>query len=745
MSGATVHVAVQVTVEDINRVFGRAIPTLVRLLHEPPESPETPETPESPESTDGPISGALNALVPWAIATALTDTQSHSAKPALVSIGWISEELAGQEPDWANPSSSIGLFGMAKTIVAAALFTDGDIAAVASSSVTSLLPLLQATLAVTDTTSAWRELVANGTVGVVTGPIPRKLRVNAAVRPESAPSTGILATIEHFSAHIAAVYPDLAAASSLDGKPGIGNSALTELSLTPGDALQGTASSRPIVAAGGQPAIPPPPPDPYFDAASWRTWLSYPVTQSPFPISRLLADARRRRIDLQEFFPDLDQPRDRLAYVRWAAAFAEEELGFPLWGVPNSSVIPLGVPPAPLPPRAPGVTVIGFLDSALGLGEAARVTVRNVSLAGEQVSTRTWRHLIGPTVAWRDRFPDVSRDIHIICLNGADLARWNRCAPARFHDDAYRIGLWFWETDTLSPEMAAGAAFVDEVWVTSAFSAAAIQAAMPSHIPVKIYPVGCDLGTSAQGSRAASRARLASTLRAAGCTTLVTTTSWLVGTSFDIASQVERKNPFGLIEAWKIAFPEPSIDRHLIIKTMNGAQQPSKLELLADAVGQRTDLFVIDADWSSRQQHDFVRALDVYASLHRSEGYGLMLLEALAVKTATIATGATGNLEFMTNENSWLVPATPHMFTEDAGPYRAGSTVSEPSITAAAEYLVLLADPVHPSAAMRERVERGHRDVAGLVDGTEPAAWIRRRLAEIRLILATTKQRDNFR
>ena len=132
-----------------------------------------------------------------------------------------------------------------------------------------------------------------------------------------------------------------------------------------------------------------------------------------------------------------------------------------------------------------------------------------------------------------------------------------------------------------------------------------------------------------------------------------------------------------------------------------------------------------------REQRAFLRELDVLVSLHRSEGYGLLILEAMAVGTPVVATGATGNLAFMTADNSWLVPATPIRLDHTAGPYPAGSVVHEPDLVAAA---ALLGDLFgrRNSPELAARVEQARADVRSLADGSAAANWVQHRLADIR-------------
>jgi glycosyltransferase involved in cell wall biosynthesis len=210
----------------------------------------------------------------------------------------------------------------------------------------------------------------------------------------------------------------------------------------------------------------------------------------------------------------------------------------------------------------------------------------------------------------------------------------------------------------------------------------------------------------------------------------------VIGCSFDYASTIERKNPVGVVRAFTRAFPVPfelgpDIGPWLVLKTHGNSEHDGARGIVRNAVGSRPDIVVIDADFTDEQQHAFYRRLDVFVSLHRSEGYGLAPLEAMALGIPTIATAYSGNLSFMTPENSWLIPAGRSTVPTGCGLYPAGSIWAEPDLDAAA---VALRDVAirRSSTEVVGRAARGRSDVAPLVSGIAGEAWVRERLAAIR-------------
>ena len=91
-----------------------------------------------------------------------------------------------------------------------------------------------------------------------------------------------------------------------------------------------------------------------------------------------------------------------------------------------------------------------------------------------------------------------------------------------------------------------------------------------------------------------------------------------------------------------------------MIKCVNGDADPQGMAKMCDATqGARIDIY--DGYWSAGQIHDVMAACDAYVSLHRSEGTGLTITDALALGKPVIATGWSGNMDFMNVSNSFPV------------------------------------------------------------------------------------------
>ena len=120
---------------------------------------------------------------------------------------------------------------------------------------------------------------------------------------------------------------------------------------------------------------------------------------------------------------------------------------------------------------------------------------------------------------------------------------------------------------------------------------------------------------------------------------------------------------------------------------------------------------------------------DCYVSLHRSEGFGLTLAEAMAYGTPVIGTAYGGNLEFMNEQNSYLVPFSHGRVPEGCDPYPAGIEWAEPDLESAAE---LMRNVFEHQDEARERGQRGQHELLATHSVENAAAFVSERIAEIR-------------
>lgn len=477
---------------------------------------------------------------------------------------------------------------------------------------------------------------------------------------------------------------------------------LTSVGAPPDDVLRGLVRDAEAEHRRSGAALPPDPFDP-ASASTFADWLAAPGPDGV--LGRYLTAVRRARPDLQDAFPGV--PGEHTAgYLGWAREHGLHEAQYS-HGLLRLALDRAGTPPEP-PGRAPrphGVNVVGYLRGELGIGESARLMLAALDAAHvPHRAVSAERHLASRQTAAavggaETRYFDTS----LVCVNADMTAAITATAPRMLHG-THRIGMWYWEVETFPAEQHAGFAHVDEVWVATEF----VRAAVAPHSPVPVHLLTPPLPqprTLPPASRAAFGLPDGPVLLF----------------SFDYLSTVERKNPRGLLEAFTRAFPEGS-GPVLVLKSINADQRPDAAEELRLHAAERSDVVLLEDYLDAHDRDALLATCDVYVSLHRSEGLGLTMAEAMAQGKPVIATGYSGNTEFMTEENSFLVPWTPTPVPEGAAPYPAGATWAAPDLDAAAALMRLV---VEDPALAAERGRRAALDVTAY----SPAA-VGRRVAE---------------
>jgi glycosyltransferase involved in cell wall biosynthesis len=360
------------------------------------------------------------------------------------------------------------------------------------------------------------------------------------------------------------------------------------------------------------------------------------------------------------------------------------------------------------------VNVTGYLRDESGWGAAARGYVRALRCLGVPTRLADFSSLTSNrsgdcTVTEGDALADW--DVNLMCIDaGQHFAVLSR-ADEDYLERRYNIGAWAWELPRFPARWYDRFAYYDEIWVGSSFIASAIAPISP--IPViRIPPVMAPV-TRAVSEQDAARWRHRPD-------------EFLFLFVFDVHSHLPRKNPLAVIEAFRRAF-RPSEPVRLILKCVNAESDPLGFAKLLDrAAGASIDIqsgYVSAEDVSS-----LMSSCDAYVSLHRSEGIGLTIAEAMGLAKPVIATGWSGNTDFMDVSNAFPVGYRLVELEENIGPYHAGEVWAEPSIEEAAEMMRYVVDhPDEASARGRAARETMRRDYSE----ERIAELVRQRLAII--------------
>jgi 2-polyprenyl-3-methyl-5-hydroxy-6-metoxy-1,4-benzoquinol methylase/glycosyltransferase involved in cell wall biosynthesis len=451
-------------------------------------------------------------------------------------------------------------------------------------------------------------------------------------------------------------------------------------------------------------------------ARAFAKWLTTPGERGAAAgIGPYALDPWKQRRDLRDAFGDLDGEQGE-AYVAWLWAHGRAEM----------SLADDLLPPPPEGAETdepPPVLVTGYLGGNLGLGEAARGYTTALRAAGVPVATSTLvpelpvqQRGSAPAAAEQRAFAEVAMPggaepaINLLCVNAPQVPALAERLGEEALRSRYTIGQWAWETDAIPPWWDTSFDLVDEVWVYSRYVAENLARATDVDVPVVVVPLPV---SKPDGAGATLPFELPD--------------GFVFLFAFDFFSTLERKNPLGLIEAFKRAF-EPGEGPTLLLKTINARHRPEARERVRHAIAGREDILLVDALLEPVQMAALFERADSYVSLHRAEGYGLTLAESMALGKPVVATGFSGNTDFMTPANSYLVDWTLTKVGPEAEHYPEEGTWAEPSLEHAA---ATLREVVADRAGAAARGARAAADIAAWLSPEAVGEIARKRLVRI--------------
>ena len=365
----------------------------------------------------------------------------------------------------------------------------------------------------------------------------------------------------------------------------------------------------------------------------------------------------------------------------------------------------------------------GHLSGGFGLGEGARATARALQAAGVVVQ---WCDLPLATHPNDQPLPQQQTErmpaaVDLIHTNPNVLQHTDGLAERLQLQAPLRIGYWAWELEQFPRGWERGFTGLDQLWCPSAFTASSLGLRSP--IPVTALPHLPDWPRAER-----LRALRAAQPRAGRPFTCLF--------AFDFWSTVGRKNPYGVIEAFQLAFPRRRSwglrpqEARLVLKLASSHQFPEATEALRQRIANDPRITLITEHLPAAAFDALYAQADALVSLHRAEGFGLAMAEAMAAGLPVVATGYSGNLDFMPPGSAELIPYTLTPIQRSEGDYRAGNLWAEPDLDATARALRRLAAEPASAAALGER---GRQAVLQLLAPERLAAVVQQRLGTLLL------------
>ncbi len=316
-----------------------------------------------------------------------------------------------------------------------------------------------------------------------------------------------------------------------------------------------------------------------------------------------------------------------------------------------------------------GINIAGHINGEFGIAEAVRSNIKAMSAADIPY---VLNNLHIPDGLNTDRtYTDFSRDnpypINFVHTNPNWIERNLReglfeILKPEYFKGRYNIGFWAWELPKFPPAWEFAFEFFDEIWTPSNYCAEAISAVSP--VPVYRIPHSISLPQPNRSKRDLG----------------IPEDQFIFLFTFDFGSSFERKNVLAAVDAFQQAFGKSNPNVLLVVKYYNEHHFPKQAEQLKVKVENSSSIFLLGKHLEREDLNALIYHCDCYVSLHRAEGFGLTMAEAMYYGKPVIATAYSSNLDFMDINNSFLVGYRLIETTEAYGAYPKGSIWAEPDV-----------------------------------------------------------------
>lgn len=320
-----------------------------------------------------------------------------------------------------------------------------------------------------------------------------------------------------------------------------------------------------------------------------------------------------------------------------------------------------------------GINLIGLVRAEMGLGQSCRLlaamiehTKYPLSLYDFKLGSKLLRsedHSYDQKIS-----QDLKYNVNLIHINPDEMKLlYTRLSPQEW-DKRYNIGFWLWELEEIPESWKTYFPMLDEIWTPSEFISRSLRKV--TDLPVRTIPYCVKAPVKDKYSRSYFG---------------LPEDQFLFLAMYDSNSTRERKNPMGVIRAFKKAFSPEDKKVGLVLKVNNARDED--MQLLHQMMEGYENVYYITETMSKVQVNSLIKDVDVFVSLHRAEGFGLVMAEAMLNGTPSIATNWSSNTEFMNDDVACMVDYDFVTLEKDCPPYKAGAVWADPNKDTAAKYM----------------------------------------------------------
>ena len=337
--------------------------------------------------------------------------------------------------------------------------------------------------------------------------------------------------------------------------------------------------------------------------------------------------------------------------------------------------------PAEYQKKEAGVNLIGDIRAEIGLGQSMRLLANELELS--EIPFGIYNFQLDGNVRRGDHSfehrmrEDYPYRVNLFHVNPQEVGLAYLYLNKEIWRDRYNIAFWLWELEEFPQEYQEAIKFFDEIWTPSEFASSSIRKVTDK--PVYTLPYYVTAGKDENCGRADFG---------------LPEDKFLYLIMYDTNSTMARKNPVGALDAYKKAFPVEDEHVGLVIKMNNPKQED--LEVLREQTKGYQNVYLIAEVLDKPKVNSLIAAVDVFVSLHRAEGFGLVMAEAMLLDTVCVATDWSSNTEFMDADSACMVSFQKVEIQETFGNYKKGCRWAEPDVEEAAGYMRrLYEDPAY--------------------------------------------------
>lgn len=338
-----------------------------------------------------------------------------------------------------------------------------------------------------------------------------------------------------------------------------------------------------------------------------------------------------------------------------------------------------------------GVNLIGDIRAEIGLGQSMRLVANELELSKYPFGIYDFQlggNLRRGDHTWDCRMrEDYPYAVNLFHINPQEVALAYLYLNKDIWKNHYNIAFWLWELEEFPKEYMETFKFFDEIWTPSEFASNSIREVTDK--PVRTIPYYVLATADEQFDRGYFK---------------LPKDKFLYLIMYDTNSTMARKNPVGALNAYKKAFPQENQNVGLVIKVNNATKED--LQVIREQISDYQNIYFITETLDKIQVNSLIADVDVFVSLHRAEGFGLVMAEAMLLGTACVATDWSSNTEFMDAESACMVPYSKVEILETSGNYKKGCVWAEADVDAASAYLKRLYEEPEYYAKLVEHAKR---------------------------------------